>query len=71
MLDNYLPDEARAFYPQHVIHLRAARERLQHREMLQREAERLERAVLHHQAEAQRLAAERSRVLAKLAGQAP
>ena len=64
-------DQQRAFYPPHVVHLAAARERLKHREMLLREAERLARAAAHHQAEAERCAQERGRVLAMLQAAAP
>ena len=66
-----LPDDSldhqRAFYPPQVVQFHAARERMKHREMLQREAERLERAAKHHQAEAERCAMERGRALAMLA----
>ena len=45
-----LPDDSldhqRAFYPPQVVQFHAARERMKHREMLQREAERLDTALV-------------------------
>lgn len=61
----------RAFYPPHVIHLHAARERVRHREALKAELDKVRRQLVQAEAQADRLRLIQQGIERQLAGAAP